>query len=76
MPANQTRKEHLEWCKQRAMEYVFAGKYGEAFNSMTSDLGKHPETANHIGAQLGLIEMMHGRLSGPVEMTAWIKGFN
>ena len=50
-----TREEHLEWCKQRAREYCERGDTINALTSMFSDLGKHPETADHIGIKLGLM---------------------
>lgn len=52
----QTREQHLQWCKQRAMEYVNAGDYTNATASMLSDLRKHPETESSvlIGAMLML----------------------
>jgi hypothetical protein len=46
-----SRAEHLEWCKKRALEYVNRGDTSQAFASMGSDLGKHPETANHPAIQ-------------------------
>lgn len=39
-----TRSEHIAWAKQRALEYVAAGKPAEAISSITSDLCKHEET--------------------------------
>ena len=42
---------------------------------MGSDLQKHTETANHIGIQLGMMEM-NGRLSTMEEMRKFINGFN
>jgi len=38
-----TRKEHLDWCKERALKYVDDGNLQQAYTSMTSDLSKHPE---------------------------------
>lgn len=37
-----TRAEHLSWAKERALEYVERGELQDAFNSIASDLGKHP----------------------------------
>ena len=71
-----TRKEHLEWAKQRALAYVDAGDPNQAFASMTSDLRKHPDLANHIGIELGAMELMGGFLSTPDAMRKWITGFN
>ena len=70
------REEHLAWCKQRALQYVEAGDLTEAFASMASDLGKHPETEGHPGAQLGIGLLMMGDLSTPEEMRRFIEGFN
>jgi len=39
-----SREEHLEWCKQRARDYLKAGDIPNAITSMLSDLGKHPDT--------------------------------
>jgi hypothetical protein len=71
-----TREEHMQWCKQRALEYVESGDTQGAFASITSDLGKHPETANHIGIELGMMQLIGGTLSTPSEMRKFIEGFN
>ena len=41
------RKEHMEWAKSRANEYLDKGERLEAIASFMSDLGKHPETEKH-----------------------------
>jgi len=71
-----TRTEHLEWCKQRALEYVAAGDFNQAFASMGSDLGKHPETENHSGIRLGMMLLMSGNLDTAQAMKKFIEGFN
>lgn len=71
-----TRNEHMDWCKERAFEYLESGDTNQAFISMMSDLGKHPETENHIGIQLGMIEMMTGNLSSIEQMRRFIDGFH
>lgn len=68
--------EHLAWCKQRALEYCDAGDVDQAFASMASDLGKHPETEGHMGIQLGMMQLMGGMLSSPAQMRRFIEGFN
>lgn len=73
---NTTRQEHLQWCKQRALEYCEAGDTTNAFASMTSDLSKHPETENHPAIQLGMMLLMSGHLSSQIEMKKFIEGFN
>lgn len=75
-PTTVSRAEHLAWCKQRALEYVDAGDTAQAFASMGSDLGKHPDTSNHAGIQLGMMMLMSGHLSSTEAMRKFIEGFN
>ena len=70
------REEHLSWCKKRALEYVDAGDFEQAIASMGSDLGKHPDTANHAGIQLGVMLLMVGKLTSYEETRKFIEGFN
>lgn len=54
------RKEHLQWCKDRANAYLNAGDIVEGITSMMSDLSKHPETeVDPMFGQLALLEMMN-----------------
>lgn len=71
-----TRSEHLEWCKKRAMEYVDAGDILQAFSSMVSDLGKHPETERHSAIELGTMMLIGGFLGTTEKMRAFINGFH
>lgn len=71
-----TREEHLQWCKQRALEYARMGANAQALASMGSDLGKHPETRNHIAIGLGMQMLISGLLDRPGEMEKFINGFN
>lgn len=41
-----TRDEHLQWCKDRAVEYVDRGELSMALASFTSDVRKHEDTAD------------------------------
>ena len=71
-----TVEEHLEWCKQRALEYCGKEDLTQAFASMASDLGKHEGTANHAGIQLGMMLLMAGHLDTVPKMREFILGFN
>lgn len=71
-----TRQEYLDWCKQRALEYVNAGDLTGAFASMCSDLNKRPETEDHPAAMLGLNLRMMGSLNTAKQMREFIEGFN
>ena len=71
-----TRSEHLQWCKDRALEYVDNNDMQQAFASMGSDLNKHPETTGHAGIQLGMGMLMAERLDSAEEMRKFINGFN
>lgn len=76
MSNNDTRAEHLQWCKDRAFEYIDAGDTRNAFASFVSDLGKHPETAGHPAIHVGMMQLMTGGLSTPGEMRTFIEGAN
>ena len=71
------RAEHLQWCKDRALEYVRTGNNQEAFASFASDLGKHDETddARQLCTHLGMPMLMMGHLNTPDQMTKFIEGF-
>lgn len=71
-----TRAEHLAWCKQRALAYADRGDLTNAVASMCSDLRKHPETENHAGAQIMVMQAAAGLLDRPGELRRCIEGFN
>ena len=73
-----TRDEHLEWAKARALEYLDAGDYSNAFTSMLSDLRKHPELENHAGIEIGVMMAvgLQGWIQNTQELRRWITGFN
>jgi hypothetical protein len=72
-----TREEHLEFCKQRAREYLDAGDLVNAVTSMGSDMDKHPET-RLSGEKMGtlmyvaMFRITEGDAQGIRE---WIEGF-
>jgi hypothetical protein len=72
----ESRAQHLQWCKDRALEYIDIGEYAQAWDSMCSDLGKHPETKGHSAMQLGMALLMGGQLSTPEKMREFILGFH
>lgn len=68
-------KQHLDWCKTRALEYLDRGDLPNAVSSMTSDLNKHPETrmsADSIRQTMGIRYAMEGDERG---VRRWIEGF-
>ena len=70
-----TREEHLQWCKDRAMEHWRAGELEEACVSMIRDLDDHPETKgthNDFILSLGVIYVTNHDHEG---MRRWIEGF-
>lgn len=69
------RSEHMQWSKERAIAALADGP-ASAFSSIASDLQKHPETAGHIGVQLGMMQMMMGQLQDAASMRVFIEGFN
>lgn len=73
-----TRAGHLQWCKDRALEYVTKGDNPSALSSMLSDLGKHPETQSAVEScgSLGTMMLISGHLNEPHQMREFINGFN
>ena len=69
-----TRIEHLEWCKQRAREYLVVGDERQAVTSMVSDLNKHGETRIDPAGALGALAL--GAMIGTIDARAFIEGFN
>lgn len=70
------RSEHLQWCKDRAMEYLGNGDPKNAIDSFMSDMSKHPETENHTALELMTMMMFGGLLEGTPEVEKFILGFN
>jgi len=70
-----TRDEHIEWAKQRALEYIERGEIKEGITSMSSDLTKHPETEKHPGIDLGVMLMVTGKFHQLGEAKRFIEGF-
>ena len=71
-----TRAEHLDWCKERALEYCNRGDFLEAFASFQSDMSKHPDTENHRALEMGSILMLGGHLKTADQIEGWVTGFN
>ena len=69
------RAEHLQWCKDRALEYVNKGDLVQAFTSMSSDLGKHDETKEHPAISLGMGLIIIDELNTRDKMREFINGF-
>lgn len=71
-----TRQEHMDWCKERALQYANRGELRDALLSIISDLKKHRETEKHAGGLLTVILMAGGHLSTKHEVIEHINGFN
>jgi hypothetical protein len=72
------RAEHLQWCKDRALEYAKAGDSSQALASMLSDLAKHPETVSSVQScgGMGMMLLAGGHLSQRHQIIEFINGFN
>jgi hypothetical protein len=70
-----TREEHLEWCKQRAREYLDAGDLENAVVSMGSDLSKHPETNVATNGVLMMVAMLYLTDRDATGVRRWVEGF-
>jgi hypothetical protein len=69
-----TREEHLQWCKQRAREYLQRGELANAVASMMSDLRQHPEM-QACPPELGMIGLLAAASNDRARVSAFIEGF-
>jgi hypothetical protein len=76
--SDRPRAEHLQWCKDRALEYVARGDLRNAMASMLSDLQKHPGTALPATATptLAILAAVYVRDHDVDGMRRWVEGFN
>jgi len=70
------RAEHLQWCKDRAIEYIENGDIQEGITSMMSDMNKHPETRSDTLNSLSLMMLTSGQLHSMHKAREFINGFN
>lgn len=74
------RKEHIDWCKGRALAELQRGGrdcYQNALASMLYDMGRHDETRDHVDIALGM--KMARRRDETIEwreLRDWITGFH
>lgn len=68
-----TRAEHVQWCKQRALEYL-PGDPRQALGSMLSDMRKHDETIGVI-TDMGPIVIFEMMNPTPESARRFIEGF-
>jgi hypothetical protein len=68
-------KEHLQWSKKRALEYVERGDFTGAWASMLSDLSSNDELKNHSALELGTLLMFGGHLNTKDNMKKFIEDF-
>lgn len=69
------RDEHLQWAKDRALEYLPKDIPG-ALSSFISDMRKHDELKEHVGLELLGMLMITNNFRGPDDVKHQIEGFN
>jgi hypothetical protein len=67
-----TRAEHLQWCKDRALLYVYAGDLQGALVAFAEDVVRHPLTRDLREPidELGIV-----MIDDPRQMRRFIEGF-
>ncbi len=69
-----TRKEHLEWAKARAREFLDAGDAAQAIASMASALGEHEAWSD---SPMMPTLVMVATIDGTIEAARrFVEGFN
>lgn len=73
----ETYSSHMQWCKKRALAYIDAGDYQQAFASFASDVRENPLTDTHavnLMIQVQFNDLMVGKAT--LDSTRkWIEGF-
>lgn len=73
-----TRKEHIEWTKERALAYLDRSSenynLNAAISSIISDLPKHKETENHLSVKLLTTLIYNDGILDHDELETFIKG--
>jgi len=70
------RQEHLQWSKDRAIQILNEGDVAGSYSSFMCDMNDHPELANHLALEMGMMLLFGGQLSTYSEMKNFIEGFN
>jgi hypothetical protein len=71
-----SREDHLQWCKDRALEYVELGDLSKAIASMTSDIQKHPQTRLSPPVERALLIPILFNQLDEKKVSEWINGFD
>ena len=72
-----TRKEHLQWCKERAIQEMdYYDDPSKGIVSMMSDLRKHPETQSETLMALCTMQLLTNPRMTRQEVVNFINGFN
>ena len=71
-----TRKEHLEWCKERANEFLDRGDVVNGITSMLCDLNKHEETQLDGASALSGLALMYAMNNDLIGAKHFVEGFN
>jgi len=72
-----TRKEHIEWCKERAIQEMdYYKDPSKGIISMMSDLRKHPETNQETLISLCGMMLMTKPKQTRQEVINFLNGFN
>ena len=78
----ESRKDHLDWCKTRALEFLDrSNQYYDpkhAFSSMMSDMRKHEETAKTINSDATQVVVLATMATGLTHdaVKKFVEGFN
>ena len=70
------RKEHIEWCKKRALERVEKGELAEAVVALSNDMSKSSKTIDHPLIDYGMILVIAGYFSTAKQVKEFINTIN
>lgn len=71
------RAEHLQWCKDRALEYLNNGLIADGMASFISDMAKHEGTNASLNNGLSTLIIVQAIMSNSqAECIRCVEGFN
>lgn len=68
-------QQHIDWCKQRALEYLCREELELALSSMISDMMKNEEAARRLDQFIMKAGQLHVQNSDMKGLRSWIEGF-
>jgi hypothetical protein len=75
MKVHASRRDHLIWCRQQAMESLETDDLVKVFEIMLFNINNNPDTENHSFIRIGILLKAEGYLQTKEDFVKWINHF-